>query len=98
MELTPNTPGCLREARPKNLTCSSMKKLVKNSSSTAVEAWIFGATGVVGRALVGELCARPEATSVTAFVRRPDAQLLVASDSDVRTEPRLEERVVAFER
>lgn len=63
-----------------------------------MEAWIFGATGVVGRALVGELCARPEATSVTAFVRRPDAELLRASDSDGRTEPRLEERVVAFDR
>jgi uncharacterized protein YbjT (DUF2867 family) len=53
-----------------------------------VEAWIFGATGLVGHALVGELCARPEATSVTAFVRRPEG----------RTEPRLEERVVAFDR
>jgi uncharacterized protein YbjT (DUF2867 family) len=53
-----------------------------------VEAWIFGATGLVGHALVGELCARPEATSVTAFVRRPEG----------RTEPRLEERVVAYER
>lgn len=53
-----------------------------------MEAWIFGATGLVGHALVGELCARPEATSVTAFVRRLEG----------RTEPRLEERVVAFER
>jgi uncharacterized protein YbjT (DUF2867 family) len=53
-----------------------------------VEAWIFGATGLVGHALVGELCARPEATSVTAFVRRLEG----------RTEPRFEERVVAFDR
>jgi uncharacterized protein YbjT (DUF2867 family) len=55
---------------------------------SGVEAWIFGATGLVGQALVGELCARPEATSVTAFVRRAEG----------RAEPRLEERVVAFDR
>ena len=54
----------------------------------AMEAWITGATGLVGRALVGELCRRSPSGNVTALVRRIEG----------RREPRFEERVVAFER
>ena len=53
-----------------------------------LEAWITGATGLVGRALVAELCRRSTSGNVTALVRRIEG----------RKEPRLEERVVAFER
>jgi uncharacterized protein YbjT (DUF2867 family) len=53
-----------------------------------MEAWVAGATGLVGRLLVGELCAHPEVESVTALVRRAEGRGL----------PKLEERVVAFER
>jgi uncharacterized protein YbjT (DUF2867 family) len=53
-----------------------------------MEAWVAGATGLVGRLLVGELCARPEVASVTALVRRAEARAL----------PKLEERVVTFDR
>jgi uncharacterized protein YbjT (DUF2867 family) len=53
-----------------------------------MEAWVAGATGLVGRLLVGELSARPEVQSVTALVRRAEERVL----------PKVEERVVAFER
>jgi uncharacterized protein YbjT (DUF2867 family) len=53
-----------------------------------MEAWVSGATGLVGRLLVGELSARPEVQSVTALVRRVEGRAL----------PKLEERVVSFER
>ena len=53
-----------------------------------MEAWVAGATGLVGRLLVGELSARPEVQSVTALVRR----------AEDRTFPKVEERVVEFER
>ena len=53
-----------------------------------MEAWIAGATGLVGRALITELCARRGVASVTALVRRAER----------RSEPRLKERVVAFDR
>jgi uncharacterized protein YbjT (DUF2867 family) len=53
-----------------------------------MEAWVAGATGLVGRLLVGELAARPEVGSVTALVRRVEGRALA----------KLEERVVAFER
>ena len=54
----------------------------------ALEAWITGATGLVGRALVSELCRRSTSGNVTALVRRVEG----------RKEPRFEERVVAFDR
>lgn len=53
-----------------------------------MEVWVAGATGLVGRLLVGELSRRPEVESVTALVRRPEGRAL----------PKIEERVVAFER
>ena len=53
-----------------------------------MEAWVAGATGLVGRLLVGELSARSEVQSVTALVRRAEGRAL----------PKVEERVVGFER
>lgn len=53
-----------------------------------MEAWVAGATGLVGRELVRELCSRPGVGSVTALVRRAEG----------RREQRLEERVVSFEK
>ena len=53
-----------------------------------MEAWIAGATGLVGRQLVVELSTRLSSGNVTALVRRPEGQKL----------PRVEERVVAYER
>lgn len=53
-----------------------------------MEAWVAGATGLVGRLLIGELCGRLESGSVTALVRHAEG----------RKEKHLEERVVAFER
>lgn len=52
-----------------------------------MEAWVAGASGLVGRTLVGELCTRPGVRSVTTLVRRAEG----------RREARLEERVVAFD-
>jgi uncharacterized protein YbjT (DUF2867 family) len=54
-----------------------------------VKAWVAGATGLVGRALVAELCERPRVERVTALVRRAEGPA---------RHPRLEERVVAFDR
>ncbi len=53
-----------------------------------MEAWVAGATGLVGRLLVGELALRPEVESVTALVRRVEGREL----------PKLEERLVEFDR
>jgi uncharacterized protein YbjT (DUF2867 family) len=53
-----------------------------------MEAWVAGATGLVGRLLVGELCERVESGTVTALVRHAEG----------RKEKHFEERVVAFER
>jgi uncharacterized protein YbjT (DUF2867 family) len=61
---------------------------VSTNATDTIEAWVAGATGLVGRALVGELCRRISSGNVTALVRRPEG----------RKEPRFEERVVAFDR
>jgi uncharacterized protein YbjT (DUF2867 family) len=53
-----------------------------------MQAWVAGATGLVGRALVTELSGRPRFESVLALVRHEKG----------RNGPRVEERVVAFER
>jgi uncharacterized protein YbjT (DUF2867 family) len=56
--------------------------------SDTIEAWVAGATGLIGRALVGELSRRLSTGNVTTLVRRPEE----------RKEPGVEERVVAFDR
>ncbi len=53
-----------------------------------MEAWVAGATGLVGRVLVSELLAREGAGNVTALVRLAEG----------RKAPRFEEQVVAFDR
>lgn len=58
------------------------------SSSRTNRIWLTGATGLVGRATLGELLAREELGRIEAFVRRPTG----AAD------PRLSERIVDFER
>ncbi|HEX6274696.1 MAG TPA: NAD(P)H-binding protein [Polyangiaceae bacterium] len=58
------------------------------NESESIEAWVAGATGLVGRALVGELARRLPLGNVTTLVRRPEE----------RKEPGVEERVVVFDR
>ena len=53
-----------------------------------MEAWIAGATGLVGRALVAELSRRLSSGNVTALVRRAEGRKL----------PHVEERSVEFDR
>jgi uncharacterized protein YbjT (DUF2867 family) len=53
-----------------------------------MEAWVAGATGLVGRLLVGELTSRPEVANVTALVRKAEGRVLA----------KLEEQVVEFEK
>jgi uncharacterized protein YbjT (DUF2867 family) len=53
-----------------------------------MEAWVAGATGLVGRAIVLELSGRPRELAATALVRRAEGLAL----------PRIEERVIDFER
>jgi len=57
------------------------------TAQAAVDAWIAGATGLVGRALLERLLARPEVKQVTAIVRRPTG----------RTHAKLRELVVDFD-
>jgi uncharacterized protein YbjT (DUF2867 family) len=52
-----------------------------------MEAWVAGATGLVGRALVNDLSERSGVDAVIALVRRAEG----------RTGPKLEERVVSYE-
>jgi uncharacterized protein YbjT (DUF2867 family) len=56
--------------------------------SDIMEAWIAGATGLVGHAIVLELSRRPQAVAATALVRRAEGVAL----------PGIEERVIDFER
>jgi uncharacterized protein YbjT (DUF2867 family) len=53
-----------------------------------MKAWVVGATGLVGRALVDALLAEPRCEKVTALVRRPVE----------RTHPKLESLEVDFEK
>ncbi|MCU0757760.1 MAG: NAD(P)H-binding protein [Steroidobacteraceae bacterium] len=52
------------------------------------QAWVFGASGLVGRALLDVLLTAPEYARITALTRRPLG----------REHPRLANRIVAFDR
>lgn len=58
-------------------------------AATGARVWLAGATGLVGRGVLARLLERPEVARVTALVRRPLGHA---------PSPKLEERVVDFER